>query len=86
MNSLKYFQKKNYVQFSFLNILFIFFIILKQQEMIRHVGSLPISKTLKEKLIKNGVETINDLNDMTVLDLNRCKFYVHSYLSIRKTR
>jgi hypothetical protein len=43
--------------------------------MIRHIGSLSISKTIKEKLIKNGIETLNELNDTTIIELNRCKFY-----------
>jgi hypothetical protein len=43
--------------------------------MIRHIGSLSISKTIKEKLIKNGIETLNELNDTTIIELNRCKFF-----------
>jgi hypothetical protein len=46
--------------------------------MIRHIGSLPISKTLKTKLLKNGIETVNELYDFPVADLIRSKLFFYT--------
>ena len=48
--------------------------------MIRHIGSLSISKTIKEKLIEKGIETLNELNDTTLIELNRCNIFLLNIL------
>lgn len=35
----------------------------------RHIASLPISNELKQKLVRNGIESLNDLTKLKPTDL-----------------
>ena len=39
----------------------------------RHVGSLPISNAIKTKLLNNGIEKVNEIINLSVTEINRCK-------------
>lgn len=49
----------------------------------RDVCSLPISKALKQKLQKCGIEKVNDLDEIKPVDMIKCKiiFYINIYNS-----